>query len=106
MKVYLYQKYLVFFFFVVVLEWQSDIDSTFLLVSTLSSTYICRASIFDNFNLIMLLSRGHLMYFGKADEMVSYFSRLGYPCPALTNPCDYYGKNIYRGRGTSFVVEV
>ena len=41
----------------------------------------------------MLLSQGDVVYYGKAHQMVDYFTGLGYPCPEFTNPCDYYGKN-------------
>lgn len=51
-----------------------------------------RSNIFELFDLVMLLSGGRMVYFGKASNMVSYFTRLNYPCPELTNPCDYYGK--------------
>ncbi|PVD26126.1 hypothetical protein C0Q70_13794 [Pomacea canaliculata] len=49
-----------------------------------------RSNIFELFDLVMLLSGGRMVYFGKASNMVSYFTRLNYPCPELTNPCDYY----------------
>lgn len=43
----------------------------------------------------MILSRGRMVYFGKATEMVAYFTAIGYPCPSLTNPCDYYGAYFF-----------
>lgn len=43
----------------------------------------------------MILSRGRMVYFGKATEMVAYFTGIGYPCPSLTNPCDYYGAYFF-----------
>ena len=42
--------------------------------------------------MILLLSKGEMVYFGQASNMVDYFGKLGYPCPEFTNPCDFYGK--------------
>lgn len=52
----------------------------------------CRSDIFELFDLVMILSRGNMVYFGKASEMVPYFTSMGHPCPPLTNPCDFYGE--------------
>ena len=30
------------------------------------------------------------MYAGQARAMLDYFTLIGYPCPPLTNPCDFY----------------
>ena len=53
-----------------------------------------RSDIFELFDMIMLLSQGNIVYYGKANQMVEYFTELGYPCPELTNPCDFYGLYI------------
>ena len=53
-----------------------------------------RSNIFELFDLVLLLSGGCVVYFGKAQHMVDYFTRLGFPCPELTNPCDYYGESF------------
>lgn len=58
-------------------------------------TSCCRSDIFELFDLVMILSRGRMVYFGKATEMVPYFTSIGYPCPSLTNPCDYYGAYLF-----------
>lgn len=49
-----------------------------------------RSSIFALFDLLLLLSAGRLMYFGKASQAVAYFSAMGYPCPAHFNPADFF----------------
>lgn len=46
-------------------------------------------SIFDN---LMLMVRGHIIYEGLASQAVHYFSSIGYSCPKLTNPADYFMK--------------
>lgn len=33
----------------------------------------------------MLLSEGHVMYYGDAKSVVTWFDRLGQPCPFGTN---------------------
>jgi ABC-type multidrug transport system ATPase subunit len=49
-----------------------------------------RSSIFNLFDLLLLLSAGRLMYFGKASHAVPYFSAMGYPCPEHFNPADFF----------------
>ncbi|KAJ8308059.1 hypothetical protein KUTeg_012933 [Tegillarca granosa] len=49
-----------------------------------------RSDIFDLFDQIGLMSVGEMAYFGKAGNLVSYFTNLGYPCPKYANPLDHY----------------
>ncbi|KAL8617303.1 hypothetical protein ACOMHN_061017 [Nucella lapillus] len=56
----------------------------------LMSIHQPRSNIFELFDLVMLMSRGRVVYFGQAKDLVNYFTSLGYPCPQLTNPSDYY----------------
>ncbi|XP_059145920.1 ATP-binding cassette sub-family G member 8-like, partial [Physella acuta] len=49
-----------------------------------------RFDIFNTVDDVMILSKGHVVYNGGARDMVSYFTGLGFPCPDLTNPCDFY----------------
>ncbi|KAJ1730733.1 hypothetical protein LPJ61_002864 [Coemansia biformis] len=48
------------------------------------------ARIFNTFDRAILLSQGHLIYFGPPTEAVGYFAGLGYQCPVLENPADYF----------------
>lgn len=48
------------------------------------------SDIFDMFDNFMLLARGRCAYFGPRVEVVDYFSNLGYTCPELENPADYF----------------
>ncbi|KAH7305503.1 ATP-binding cassette sub-family G member 5 [Stachybotrys elegans] len=41
------------------------------------------------FDKLALMSLGKTCYFGRLDEAVSYFSRIGYPIPPETNPAEY-----------------
>ena len=45
--------------------------------------------------MVLILSKGDMVYYGQADNMVEYFTSLGHPCPQLTNPCDFYGMDQY-----------
>ena len=40
----------------------------------------------------VIMSQGHVAYFGPTNEMVPYFTELGYPCPTYANPLDTYSK--------------
>jgi len=38
----------------------------------------------------MLLAKGKIIYFNDKDKAIDYFSGIGFPCPNLTNPADYF----------------
>lgn len=38
---------------------------------------------------ILLLSKGHQVYFGPSSGATDYFGSFGYQCPPATNPADY-----------------
>lgn len=48
------------------------------------------SDIFDMFDKLMLLAKGKIIYFNDANKSVDYFSKIGRPCPELTNPADYF----------------
>uniref|UniRef100_A0A3P9JL79 ATP-binding cassette sub-family G member 8 n=1 Tax=Oryzias latipes TaxID=8090 RepID=A0A3P9JL79_ORYLA len=56
----------------------------------LLSVHQPRSDIFQLFDLVVLLSSGSAVYFGAAQDMVSYFTSLGHPCPRYCNPSDFY----------------
>ncbi|XP_030626303.1 ATP-binding cassette sub-family G member 8 isoform X2 [Chanos chanos] len=56
----------------------------------LLSVHQPRSDIFQLFDLVVLLSSGSAVYFGQAQDMVPYFTSLGYPCPRYCNPSDFY----------------
>ncbi|XP_060071936.1 ATP-binding cassette sub-family G member 8-like [Ylistrum balloti] len=58
--------------------------------TVLMSIHQPRSDIFELFDLMMIMTSGRQVYFGEANKMVDYFTEKGFPCPALTNPCDYY----------------
>lgn len=49
-----------------------------------------RSSIYALFDRLLLLSEGRLMFFGDAKDALQYFEGLGFHCPSLFNPADYF----------------
>ena len=49
-----------------------------------------RSELFPMFDQVGLLSQGEMVYFGPQQDMVSYFTALGHPCPTYANPLDHY----------------
>lgn len=50
-----------------------------------------RSELFEKFGNILLLAKsGRTAFNGTPDEMINYFSELGYNCPELTNVADYF----------------
>jgi len=58
--------------------------------TVIASIHQPRVSIFKLFDEISLLSEGRVIYTGPAQDMVSYFASIGFPCPQNYNPCEYY----------------
>lgn len=48
------------------------------------------SEIFGLFDKLMLLSCGKIIYFNDADKSINYFKEIGYPCPSLSNPADFF----------------
>lgn len=42
------------------------------------------------FDRLMLLAKGKVIYFNKANLAVDYFASIHYKCPELSNPADYF----------------
>lgn len=49
-----------------------------------------RSSIYDMFDKLLLLSEGHAMYLGNADDACKYFESKGFPAPRFFNPADFF----------------
>ncbi|OLY82418.1 ATP-binding cassette sub-family G member 2 [Smittium mucronatum] len=47
------------------------------------------SEIFKLFDDVVLLSEGKIIYFGPQEELLGYFSRLGFQSPNNTNPADF-----------------
>ena len=48
------------------------------------------SEIFETFDRLLLLSQGKIIYFNETDKSVNYFDSIGFPCPGLTNPADFF----------------
>lgn len=42
------------------------------------------------FDRLMLMAMGKIIYFNEARLAVDYFAGIGYKCPELSNPADYF----------------
>merc|ERR1712228_187038 len=47
------------------------------------------SEIFDMIDVLVLLAKGHVVYYGKSRDVIKYFDLLGYQCPQYTNIADY-----------------
>ena len=46
------------------------------------------------FDDIIILNKGKIIYLGEVNNLVNYFSSIGYKCPEYTNPSDFIFMNI------------
>ena len=45
---------------------------------------------FNNFDRLMLLAKGKIIYYNEARLAVDYFTSINYKCPEISNPADYF----------------
>lgn len=58
--------------------------------TVISTIHQPNSDIFDMFDRLVLLAKGKIIYFNYANKSVEYFNKIGYPCPELSNPCDFF----------------
>ena len=58
--------------------------------TVISTIHQPNSDIFELFDRLVLLARGKIIYFNKASESDEYFEKIGFKCPELSNPCDYF----------------
>ena len=58
--------------------------------TVISTIHQPSSDIYTKFDKLLLLCDGHVMFLGPARNAVGYFDNLGYTCPELSNPADYY----------------
>lgn len=39
---------------------------------------------------MVLLAKGKIIYFNEAKYSVDYFKGIGFACPEMSNPCDFF----------------
>lgn len=45
---------------------------------------------FDEFDQLLLIARGKVIYHNDSKLSVNYFKTIGFPCPSDSNPADYF----------------
>ena len=45
---------------------------------------------FENFDQLMLMANGKILYMNDANKAVDYFNQIGYPCKLGDNPADFF----------------
>lgn len=58
--------------------------------TVISTIHQPNSDVYEMFDLLMLLARGKILYFNEARFCVDYFSSIGFQCPELSNPADYF----------------
>ena len=58
--------------------------------TVISTIHQPNSDIYEMFDRLMLLAKGHIIYFNKAELAVDYFSGIGERCPELSNPADFF----------------
>ena len=51
------------------------------------------SEVFYQFDDLLLLAKGRVVYYGPTDEVVAYFGKIGFQCPQYNNPADYVFMN-------------
>jgi len=58
--------------------------------TVISTIHQPNSDIFEMFDRLMLMAMGKIIYFNEARLSVDYFAGIGYKCPELSNPADYF----------------
>lgn len=58
--------------------------------TVISTIHQPNSDIYEIFDRLMLLAQGRVIYFNEAEKAVDYFSSIGFACPEMTNPADYF----------------
>ncbi|CAG9314061.1 unnamed protein product [Blepharisma stoltei] len=53
------------------------------------------SGVFNKFDRLVLMSEGNIVYQGQQSESRKYFAGLGYKCPKLMNPADYFMRLLH-----------
>ena len=63
-------------------------------VTVLTTIHQPSSDIFQLFDDLLLVQSGSVVYHGPADASVSYFGSIGFQCPPLSNPADYFFMHV------------
>ncbi|KAJ2048377.1 hypothetical protein H4S04_003863 [Coemansia sp. S16] len=59
-------------------------------IASVMTVHQPNANMLNCFDRILLLSQGHLVFFGSSNEAIEYFESKGFPCPLRQNPADFF----------------
>ncbi|KAI9502121.1 P-loop containing nucleoside triphosphate hydrolase protein [Coemansia spiralis] len=59
-------------------------------IASVMTVHQPNANMLKCFDRILLLSQGHLIYFGPTNKAIEYFESKGFPCPLRQNPADFF----------------
>ncbi|KAJ2716534.1 hypothetical protein H4R19_000585 [Coemansia spiralis] len=59
-------------------------------IASIMTVHQPNANMLTCFDRVLLLSQGHLVFFGPAADALDYFESKGYPCPLRQNPADFF----------------
>ncbi|EGR27220.1 hypothetical protein IMG5_200060 [Ichthyophthirius multifiliis] len=48
--------------------------------------------LFYNFDNLLLLVQGNIIYQGRTEDSIDFFTKIGFECPESYNPCDFFMK--------------
>lgn len=58
--------------------------------TVISTIHQPNSDIYDMFDKLMLIASGKILYFNNSKDAIQYFKGVGFECPPLTNPADYF----------------
>ncbi|KAJ2846259.1 hypothetical protein IWW36_004435, partial [Coemansia brasiliensis] len=59
-------------------------------IASVMTVHQPNANMLACFDRVLLLSQGHLVFFGSANQAIDYFESKGFPCPMRQNPADFF----------------
>lgn len=57
------------------------------------------SQMFHEFDDLILMSQGVIVYAGNREDAIPYFAKLGYECPPAYNPADFMSMFVLLLRG-------
>lgn len=58
--------------------------------TVISTIHQPNSDIYEMFDRLLLLAKGKIIYFNEARFAVDYFGSIGFQCPDLSNPADFF----------------
>jgi hypothetical protein len=52
--------------------------------------FLFLSQVYNGFDQLMIMSRGREAFAGDVSDAIPYFESIGFPCPANTNPAEFY----------------